>query len=50
MSTGAIALIALGLFLLGGVISFIKQKMPVGVIVVLGIGAAMSFGAGLSML
>lgn len=50
MNTGAIALIALGLFLLGGVISFVKQKQPRGVVVLLGIGAAMSFGAGLAML
>ncbi|MGW0608527.1 hypothetical protein [Streptomyces sp. NPDC002644] len=34
-------LIVLGLFLLGGVISFAKQKMPKSLIVVLSIGAAM---------
>lgn len=50
MSTGAVALIALGLFLTGGVISFARQKMPIGVIVVLGAGAAMSLGAGLTRL
>lgn len=50
MSTGGIALIAFGLFLVGGVVSFAKQKMPLGVIVVLGIGAAMAIGAGVTML
>ena len=50
MSTGAILFIALGLFLVGGVISFVKQKQPIGVIVLLGLGAAMSLGAGLAQL
>jgi len=39
-------LIFLGLFLLGGAISFWKQKMPRGVITLLGIGAALSLTAG----
>jgi hypothetical protein len=39
-------LIVLGLFLLGGVISFVKQRMPKGLIVLLSIGAAMSLVAG----
>ncbi|GGO81670.1 hypothetical protein [Wenjunlia tyrosinilytica] len=50
MDKGAIAFIALGLFLAGGVISFIKQKLPTGVIVLLGLGAVMSLGAGLMRL
>lgn len=39
-------LIVVGLFLLGGVISFSKQKMPKGVIVLLGIAAVMCIAAG----
>ncbi|MER0243986.1 hypothetical protein ACMA1D_02790 [Streptomyces sp. 796.1] len=39
-------LIVVGLFLLGGVISFSKQGMPKGVIVLLGISAAMCLLAG----
>ncbi|MEV0693298.1 hypothetical protein [Streptomyces sp. NPDC050388] len=40
------ALIVVGLFFVGGVVSFIKQKMPKGVVVVLAIGAAMCLAAG----
>jgi hypothetical protein len=40
-------LIVVGLFLLGGVISFVKQKMPKGLIVLLGVGAAMSLVSGI---
>lgn len=47
MSRGAVAFIALGLFLIGGVISFAKQKQSLSLVVLLGIGAAMSLGAGL---
>jgi hypothetical protein len=43
-------LIVLGLFLLGGVISFSKQKMPRGVIILLGLTAALSLGAGVMRL
>ncbi|MEU1805180.1 MULTISPECIES: hypothetical protein [Streptomyces] len=39
--------ILLGLFLLGGVISFAKQGLPKGVIVLLGVGATMSLLAGI---
>ncbi|MEU0832038.1 hypothetical protein [Streptomyces sp. NPDC005969] len=39
-------LIVLGLFLAGGVYSFSKQKMPKGVIVLLGIASVMSLAAG----
>jgi hypothetical protein len=39
-------LIVLGLFLLGGVISFAKQKMPKGLIAVLSIGAALCIVTG----
>ncbi|WP_167459192.1 MULTISPECIES: hypothetical protein [Streptomyces] len=40
-------LIVVGLFLLGGVYSFVKQKMPKGLIVLLSIGAAMCLVAGI---
>ncbi|MEV7237826.1 hypothetical protein AB0N06_28895 [Streptomyces sp. NPDC051020] len=39
-------LIVLGLFLAGGVYSFSKQKMPKGVIVLLGFASVMSLVAG----
>ncbi|MGW2181985.1 hypothetical protein ACWCXX_28595 [Streptomyces sp. NPDC001732] len=39
-------LIVVGLFLAGGVYSFSKQKMPRGVIVLLGIGSLMCLVAG----
>jgi hypothetical protein len=47
MSTAATLLILLGLFLLGGVYSFWKQKMPKSVIVVLAAGAVVSLASGL---
>ncbi|MFF0104364.1 hypothetical protein [Streptomyces hirsutus] len=40
------ALIVVGLFFVGGVVSFTKQKMPKGVTVVLAVGAAMCLTAG----
>ncbi|MFF4170348.1 hypothetical protein [Streptomyces sp. NPDC001744] len=39
-------LIVVGLFLLGGIYSFAKQKMPKGLIVLLSLGAAMCLAAG----
>lgn len=39
-------LIVLGLFLIGGVISFAKQQMPKGVIVLLSISAVLCLAAG----
>ncbi|WP_406493438.1 hypothetical protein OG936_07780 [Streptomyces sp. NBC_00846] len=39
-------LIVVGLFLAGGVFSFSKQKMPKGVIVLLGLASAMCLVAG----
>lgn len=39
-------LIVVGLFLAGGVYSFSKQKMPMGVIVLLGIASVMCLVAG----
>ncbi|ADI11030.1 MULTISPECIES: hypothetical protein [Streptomyces] len=47
MSGLSTAFIVLGLFLLGGVYSFVKQGLPKSVIVLLGIGAAMSLMAGI---
>lgn len=46
MNSLSTLLIVLGLFFLGGVISFSKQKMPRGVIVLLGMAAALALGAG----
>ncbi|GAA1083656.1 MULTISPECIES: hypothetical protein [Streptomycetaceae] len=46
MSKSAIALIFVGLFLTGGVISFWKQKLPKGVVAVLAIGAVLCLAAG----
>ena len=43
-------LIVVGLFLLGGVYSFVKQKMPKSLIVLLSIGAAMCLVAGVMRL
>ncbi|MFJ8307653.1 MULTISPECIES: hypothetical protein [unclassified Streptomyces] len=40
-------LIVVGLFLIGGVISFVKQGMPKSLIVLLSIGAAMCLAAGI---
>ncbi|MEU0051141.1 hypothetical protein ABZ299_15805 [Streptomyces sp. NPDC006184] len=39
-------LIVVGLFLAGGIISFVKQKMPASLIVLLSIGAALCLVAG----
>ncbi|WP_329319228.1 hypothetical protein OG607_34980 [Streptomyces sp. NBC_01537] len=47
MNKASTLYILLGLFLAGGVYSFWKQKLPKGVIVLLGIGSAMSLAAGL---
>ncbi|MHC3473933.1 hypothetical protein ACYF6T_35275 [Streptomyces sp. 7R007] len=43
-------LIVVGLFLVGGIISFVKQKMPKQLIVLLSIGAAMCLVAGIMRL
>ncbi|QKV95512.1 hypothetical protein HUT19_30370 [Streptomyces sp. NA02950] len=50
MSGSATAFIVLGLFLLGGVVSFVKQGLPKGVIVLLGLGASMALVAGIMRL
>ncbi|MFJ9816272.1 hypothetical protein ACIRU3_13570 [Streptomyces sp. NPDC101151] len=43
-------LIVVGLFLVGGIISFAKQKMPASLIVLLSIGAALCLVAGVMRL
>ncbi|PBC99712.1 hypothetical protein BX281_7823 [Streptomyces sp. Ag82_O1-15] len=43
-------LIVVGLFLLGGVYSFVKQKMPASLIVLLSFGAVMCLIAGVMRL
>ncbi|MER6345568.1 hypothetical protein ACWC10_20710 [Streptomyces sp. NPDC001595] len=43
-------LIVVGLFLVGGIISFARQQMPKGLIVLLSIGAAMCLVAGVMRL
>ncbi|MDN3269351.1 hypothetical protein [Streptomyces sp. MA15] len=43
-------LIVLGLFFVGGIISFAKQKMPTSLIVLLSIGAALCIVTGLLQL
>jgi hypothetical protein len=43
-------LIVVGLFLVGGIISFVKQKMPKGLIVLLSLAAAMCLVAGVMRL
>ncbi|MEU6675428.1 hypothetical protein AB0Q95_02480 [Streptomyces sp. NPDC059900] len=40
-------LIVVGLFLIGGIISFVKQGMPKSLIALLSIGAAMCLVAGI---
>ncbi|MED7954123.1 MULTISPECIES: hypothetical protein [unclassified Streptomyces] len=50
MSKSAIVLLFVGLFLAGGVISFWKQKIPKGVIVVLALGSVMCLVSGLMRL
>ncbi|MER6978863.1 hypothetical protein [Streptomyces carpinensis] len=43
-------LIVVGLFLVGGIVSFVKQQMPRSLIVLLSIGAAMCLVAGVMRL
>ncbi|MFF3766765.1 hypothetical protein ACFYYR_22135 [Streptomyces sp. NPDC001922] len=50
MNTLSTVLIVVGLFLLGGVYSFAKQKLPRGVIVLLGLASAMCLVAGVMRL
>ncbi|GHF62855.1 hypothetical protein [Streptomyces thermodiastaticus] len=44
------ALIVIGLFLVGGIISFVRQQMPKSMIILLSIGAVMCLAAGVMRL
>ncbi|MFD9217010.1 hypothetical protein ACFVY9_28735 [Streptomyces sp. NPDC059544] len=46
MNGPSTVLIVVGLFLIGGIISFAKQQMPKGLIALLSVGAAMCLAAG----
>ncbi|MFF4208350.1 hypothetical protein ACFYZE_03065 [Streptomyces sp. NPDC001796] len=50
MNGTSTVLIVVGLFLVGGIISFVKQKMPRSLIVLLSIGAALCLVAGVMRL
>ncbi|MFE5580886.1 hypothetical protein [Kitasatospora sp. NPDC056531] len=50
MNKTATILLFVGLFLAGGVISFWKQKLPKGVILVLAFGSVMCLASGLMRL
>ena len=50
MNSTSTILIVVGLFLAGGIISFVKQKMPRSLIVLLSIGAGMCLVAGVMRL
>ncbi|WP_330340626.1 hypothetical protein [Streptomyces sp. NBC_00557] len=43
-------LIVVGLFLVGGIVSFVRQKMPASLIVLLSIGAGLCLVAGVMRL
>jgi uncharacterized membrane protein (UPF0136 family) len=46
MTGTSTALILVGLFLVGGIVSFVRQKMPTSLVVLLTIGAVMCLTAG----
>ncbi len=50
MNGSSTALIVVGLFFVGGIISFAKQNMPRSLLVLLCIGAALCLFAGISRL
>jgi len=50
LTTSTIALIFVGLFLAGGVISFAKQKLPKSLIALLAIGSGLCLASGLMRL
>lgn len=50
MNGTSTVLIVVGLFLVGGIISFVRQKMPKGLIVLLSVGAAMCLVVGVMRL
>ncbi|MFE9095140.1 hypothetical protein [Streptomyces sp. NPDC007264] len=50
MNGTSTVLIVVGLFLVGGIISFVRQKMPKSLIVLLSIGAALCLVTGVMRL
>ncbi|GHH74118.1 hypothetical protein GCM10018793_14560 [Streptomyces sulfonofaciens] len=46
MTGASTALILIGLFLVGGIVSFVRQQMPRSLIVLLSLGAGMCLVAG----
>ncbi|MEV6837388.1 hypothetical protein AB0N17_23295 [Streptomyces sp. NPDC051133] len=50
MTSLSTLLIVVGLFLVGGIVSFVKQKMPASLIVLLSIGAGLCLVAGVMRL
>ena len=50
MNSLSTVLIVVGLFLVGGIVSFVKQQMPKSLVVLLSIGAAMCLVAGIMRL
>jgi hypothetical protein len=50
MNSTSSLLIVVGLFLVGGIVSFVKQKMPASLIVLLSIGAGLCLVAGVMRL
>ncbi|GHJ38254.1 hypothetical protein [Streptomyces sp. TS71-3] len=50
MNVPSTALILIGLFLVGGIISFVRQKMPRGLIMLLSLGAGLCLVAGVMRL
>ncbi|MFF7354769.1 MULTISPECIES: hypothetical protein [Streptomyces] len=50
MNSLSTLLIVVGLFLVGGIVSFVKQKMPASLIVLLSIGAGLCLVAGVMRL
>ncbi|MFJ5528458.1 hypothetical protein [Streptomyces sp. NPDC093261] len=50
MNSTSTVLIVVGLFLVGGIVSFVKQKMPKSLVVLLSIGAGMCLVAGVMRL
>jgi len=47
MNSGTITLLFLGLFLLGGVISFWRQKLPKGIILLLALASGACLATGI---
>jgi hypothetical protein len=50
MNAGSTALIVVGLFFAGGIISFVKQQMPKGLIALVSIGSVACLALGIMRL